>query len=652
MMKLYSLFHLNTSFSSIEKNDQQMLIKKCYWPLLEIIEKNDFKIAIELSGKTLLDIFKLDKIWIKKFKSLLDNKKCELIGSGFSQVIGPLVPEEITQKNIIFGNQIYKKILNKIPKIGLINEQAFSKSMIKIYNKFYDAIIIDWINAKANVNEQKIQDDAYPCFLKDDFNNKIKVIWSNSIAFQKFQRFIFDEISFKNFIKYVDGSKKNNFCCIYSNDAEVFNFRAKRFGAENKIALDEWKKILSVYEYFYYKRKKYKFVSFSSLLKVNIKKSYKVTNCKNPIIVKKQAKYNINRWAVCGKDNLLLNTYCWQIYKYLKNKKNEKLWKKLCELWGSDYRTHTTKKKWLHCKNQLEKIIKRYKINKKIRNTKYQEIKKIDYNNQILRNKNFITFKNKNFLVSFNVKKGLAIENLIDRQVSTQSLLGTIVQGDIKNYGSSSDFFSGNFSILKKRNLLRFSDLSQCNYKIFQKSKNLYLLNAIIKDKESKIIVKKNILIDMIKKIVKIKLDLNNVPDSIVRLFKMTINPNIFNEKQLAIKTHNGGKNFEHFNINEDLNHGTSIENVSNYTSSNSSFGITKEQIIFGDKQKSIIFEIDKSLSSLVAMLEYTKLKQKFFLRLFFSAYESDDTSFFLEKKNFSSSITIKTLKKSINLFK
>ena len=74
MIKLYSLFHLNTSFSSVEKKDQKKLINKCYWPLLRLIEKNNFKIAIELSGKTLEDIYSIDKSWVEKFKYLLEKK--------------------------------------------------------------------------------------------------------------------------------------------------------------------------------------------------------------------------------------------------------------------------------------------------------------------------------------------------------------------------------------------------------------------------------------------------------------------------------------------------------------------------------------------------------------------------------------------------
>ena len=249
-------------------------------------------------------------------------------------------------------------------------------------------------------------------------------------------------LNLKNFIDYIDSSKKNNYCCIYSNDAEIFNFRAKRFGSESKIVFNEWKKVEEIFK-FLSSQQKYKFINFSTMLKNGKNKSYKVTNCTTPIIVKKQAKYNINRWSVCGKDNLLLNTFCWKIYEYLKKNNNQKLWRTLCELWGSDYRTHTTNKKWFECKTKLKKIIKKYKIKKLVNKIKFRKIKDIKRIKEISINNNLITFNNKNFLVSFNFKKGLVINEFIDKGVSQKSLLGTIVQGEIKNYGSSSDFFSG-----------------------------------------------------------------------------------------------------------------------------------------------------------------------------------------------------------------
>ena len=47
MKKAYSLFHINTSFSSIERKNLKEVIYKCYWPLLKLVEKNDFKIQLK-----------------------------------------------------------------------------------------------------------------------------------------------------------------------------------------------------------------------------------------------------------------------------------------------------------------------------------------------------------------------------------------------------------------------------------------------------------------------------------------------------------------------------------------------------------------------------------------------------------------------------
>ena len=38
-LDLYSIFHLNLSYSSIEKSDRRKVIDKCYWPLIEIAKK-------------------------------------------------------------------------------------------------------------------------------------------------------------------------------------------------------------------------------------------------------------------------------------------------------------------------------------------------------------------------------------------------------------------------------------------------------------------------------------------------------------------------------------------------------------------------------------------------------------------------------------
>src|SRR3989338_2744734 len=190
-LNLYAIFHGNLQFSSIERSDFNRAIDECYWPLINIVEKiKGLKIGIEFSGETLLEINKLDTRLIHKIKELAKKEKMEFIGSGFTQAIFPLIPYEVNVKNVEFGRDVYQKILGISPKIYFVNEQTVSDGIIDVYkNSGINSIISDF--------------DSSPEDIRFDFNNlyspahvisqskcKLKVLWSSSIAFQKFQRLI------------------------------------------------------------------------------------------------------------------------------------------------------------------------------------------------------------------------------------------------------------------------------------------------------------------------------------------------------------------------------------------------------------------------------------------------------------------------------
>ena len=124
-MNLYALYHINTSCSSIEKKNLKKVINACYWPLLRLAEKNPFKICVEASALSLIEIKKIDYHWVKKLKQLIKKKKIEFIGSGYSQAIFPLIPFKVNNINLQIGAEYYKSILGIKPKIALINEQVF-----------------------------------------------------------------------------------------------------------------------------------------------------------------------------------------------------------------------------------------------------------------------------------------------------------------------------------------------------------------------------------------------------------------------------------------------------------------------------------------------------------------------------------------------
>jgi hypothetical protein len=100
MKSVYTVWHLNLSFSSLEVTQRKEVINKCYWPILKMAEKEELKFGLEATASTLEMILNLDPLWIEALKQLIADGKVEFVGSGWSQVIGPLVPSLVTQKNI------------------------------------------------------------------------------------------------------------------------------------------------------------------------------------------------------------------------------------------------------------------------------------------------------------------------------------------------------------------------------------------------------------------------------------------------------------------------------------------------------------------------------------------------------------------------
>ena len=244
---VYLFFHLNLFFSSLPNSKRKEVINKCYWPLLNLINESDFNIGIEITGWTLNEIKNIDNKWIIFFKKLLKEKKTYLIGSSYTQAIFPLIPHDINNFNIKYGKRIYKKILNQIPKIAYVNEQCFSKSVVDLYkNQNYQTLIMDWDCIK-NIQNIKPEYQFYPQILKGN-KSIINVIWNSSNNFQNFQKTVHSRLSNTEYFEIFKkaNSYKEGIVSIYGSDAEIFDFRLKRFENESDISkkdLNEWKKI-------------------------------------------------------------------------------------------------------------------------------------------------------------------------------------------------------------------------------------------------------------------------------------------------------------------------------------------------------------------------------------------------------------------------
>ena len=557
-MNFYTFFHLNLAYSSVEESNRAKIIKKCYWPLLELVKKYKLPFGIEASGLTLEEINSIDKNWILELRTFLNSGLCEFIGSGYAQIIGPLVPAEVNNKNLEIGNKIYKKLLGIQPRIALLNEQAYSSGLVSHYKKAkYKAIIMDWENPFRSHSKWKSKWKYFPQKAISLEGKKINVIWNHSIAFQKFQRYVHGELSLKEYLEYIysNSRNKNNkySFSLYGNDIEVINFRPKRFETEKTLKNNnEWERVAKLF-FEITNSKKIKLIKPSQVLNFtnesNSGKELCLESANQPCPTKKQIKYNILRWAVTGRDDLTINTECWKIYNELKKKRNtkEKFWKELCYLWGSDFRTHITEKRWIDYLDRINKFKKKIKIDKKLKKNNGLRIKKKNYfsNISVKYLDRFLEIKGKNIEANFDYNRGCALNKFIDYRISDQPLCGSILHGYYDDIMFGADFYSGHlvFEPLGKH---KISDLVITKPKIegwkYGKKITIKINRHFGKIKKSWYFDELNSRLGL-----SYSIRSNKKFNGSLRLGFITLYPDTFDKNKLHYTTHNGGDIKEKF---------------------------------------------------------------------------------------------------------
>ncbi|MBV9904608.1 MAG: glycoside hydrolase family 57, partial [Alphaproteobacteria bacterium] len=360
-LRVFAFFHLNLAFSSIEEERRGEVIERCYWPLLGLAERHAH-IGIEVSGYTLEEIAARDPTWIVKARELVAANQVTLIGSGYSQMIGPLVPARVMQENLRIGNEVYRALLGVQPTIALVNEQAYSAGLVSNYlDAGYTAILMDWDNPSAHNPQWNPELQYLPQLAKGADGRTIQVLWTNTAAFQQLQRYVHGDTSLETYLRFVRGRRSmgTRALCLYASDAEIFDFRPGRFKTETKLSeFSEWGRLHQA------------LTGVRSEIGINLigpqhvlkladrEGGGQVLNLETPacpVPVKKQRKYNLARWAVTGRDNTAINAACERIYRGMVARDASPTdWKELCYLWGSDFRTHLTESRWTDLCARLE----------------------------------------------------------------------------------------------------------------------------------------------------------------------------------------------------------------------------------------------------------------------------------------------------------
>ena len=346
---LFAFFHLNLAFSSIEEEQRAEVIARCYWPLLRLAEKHG-PIGVEASGFTLEEIAERDPDWIETLKRLIAAGRVEFIGAGYSQMIGPLVPARVTEANLAIGNEVYLRLLGVQPTLALVNEQAYSGGLVGLYlDAGYRALLMDWDNPASHHGWPGEARYAPQRAIGAD-GRTIGLLWTNTVAFQKLQRFAQDDIDFDEYLSYVRAQRgaSTRALCVYASDAEIFDFRPGRYRSEEKNNGGEWEKLELAFQRLAQEPSCGLVLPSRLLSDAPIKQQpLRLETADCPIPVKKQRKYNLSRWAVTGRDDLAINAACERIYRGLVAAgADPAAWKELCYLWSSDFRTHITEKRW------------------------------------------------------------------------------------------------------------------------------------------------------------------------------------------------------------------------------------------------------------------------------------------------------------------
>src|SRR3990167_7633351 len=634
-LDLYTVFHGNLQFSSIRRSDYRKVIRNCYWPLLNILEKNkQLKLGIEFSGLTLYEIRKIDNSLIKKIKELIESGRLEFIGSSYSQAIFPLVPFEVNLKNLELGIKVYKEILDKTPKVFYVPEQTFSDGIIEVYEEAgIKNIIVDFDSAREPIRMSKSL-LGKPVRVVSQKGRKINVIWSSSIAFQKFQRYIFDEISYKDYQDYlyhhfpVTGKKD---ICIYAGDWEVFGFSPKRI---NRSFKDDYKRMTQLFGSFS-KDKGIGFVLPSQLTLENIAVTpINLTDFQDPVICKKQEKYNVSRWAIAGKNSIFRNTQCFKLLKkinLIKNSKSadkqiiEKLEKNLVKLWGSDFRTNTTSDKDREYESLLSKSSKFGK--------KYKSADNIDAKLLIKKNNKVRlsispqeSFETPHVKLVLDKRKGASIRELIFPKITSSKMAGLVPHGYFQNPRLSADWFTGH-CLFEADDGNKYTDLYPTEIFLGQGNSDRFIdVCTEIKTPLCDIEKSYRIYNDSPRLDLEYLFEFKSVGLRSARIGNVTLDPHCFDEENFWYGTVNGGRTVEIYKMGKPPI--VQDEMVSFRISSKGTLGATEGWVAVGDKNKGLAICWDKAQIATCPIVHFENTSQGIYGRIQPSIAESDETGF------------------------
>jgi hypothetical protein len=643
-LHLYAFFHLNLAFSSIEEGQRGDVIARCYWPLLELAEKNG-PVGIEASGFTLEEIAARDPKWIARARELIMDGKVELIGSGYAQMIGPLVPARVTEENLKIGNEIYQRLLGVMPNVALVNEQAYSAGLVGLYlDARYSAILMDWDNPASHHPEWPEETRHLPQRAIGSDGRSIDVLWTSTVAFQKMQRVAHGDLALEEYADYIRDrvGEASRALCFYASDAEIFDFRPGRYKTEEKIqSAGEWNRIGEIFAALA-AEPDCRIVAPSDALKLRDPHAapLHLESAECPVPVKKQRKYGLARWAVTGRDDIAINAACQRIHDGLVTSGgDEAAWKELCYLWSSDFRTHITQKRWDDFCARLSDAEQLYNSPppcgevgersdpgggrwmqfRAAPHPNFEDEFRPPHKGEAIAER-FIDIETPTLKARLDRRRGLAIESL---SFGGAPLVGGLRHGHFDDIALQADWYTGD-CVFEAPGEHKITDLEWCEAHVYTNKSGDTFAQAVIETPRGPITKTMRFCAAKPRVDFDIRFDWADWGRGSLRLGHITLLPDAFDWKNLSLTTHNGGKHFETFPLNGHVvDHGAA---VSFLVSSSFGIGMTEGWAELGDGKSRVRIEIDRATAPLLGLLTHRQIGGSLFCQLQLSALELDET--------------------------
>jgi len=643
MIQGYLIFHLNLAYSSIEIESRSEVIKKCYWPLLELVESTGIPIGIELSGWTLRELAAIDPAWVRTFRNLLTEGRCELIGSGYGQIIGPLVPYDINHWNQRLGVEEYQRLLAIRPTIALVNEMAYCSSLVEIYqDSGYAGFIMDRDNVRLALGIEDQPISKVPTHAMGNKGEISPVLWSDSILFQKLQHFAHGDITLALYLAYIRQRIENGerLIPIYCNDAEIFDYRPGRFREERPIHTEgEWerlKRALEEIERTIGVRWCSPSVALAATDQTPERRVSSLVSATQPLPVKKQAKYNVSRWAVTGRDNTWINTMCHRLTNHLSGipvaEQRSADWRSLCELWASDLRTHITERRWRHACNNLGSLAHTLGVALKYGHEEAQPVGTPVQSGEQANIEGFaLSRDSENILLSvetkvmrlvLNLRRGLTVHSLSFLSQDFTPVIGTLQHGYFDTIALGADYYSGGVIIEYPEKRRRITDLERVEPEIIEVRDGLQLLVRIPTSFGE---IVKTVTAHRRRESISLGYSFPRWQRmrGVIRVGMITLFPEAFTDP-ITVACVNGGPAAEYFTLDRPCDHSAVSSTL---VSCMTGLGATDGTLVIGDRTRRLVIGWDPAQCAVMPMIVHKLAKPNPLTRIIFSLQEIDESA-------------------------